>query len=382
MKKTLSILLISTFFYSCVKENNIDGDGYNRESVLTNWVNNLVLPAYADFKIKMNDLEVKSNTFISSPDPNTIGDLQQALFQAQKVWQHVAMFELQGDTRIYMNTYPIDRETSTVPFPNSNEDDTTLESNLEGSISEINQIDFTKSGSIDEQGFAAFDYLINKDDALTKFTSDITKDKYKAYLTKVLNRMIALTNTSKTYWQNNAASIIANNGSNANASFDKMVNDYINYVEQGFRENKIATPSGKRDNLKNAEAVESYYSSEHSKEFFEESFKAINNFYYGISYDGSTTGAGLKTYLDYLNAEVYISNDNKNYKITDFVDIKFTNITTASESLATDFVTQVETDNSKMITMFNNIQEYVFLFKTNIFQALSVNQDYVDSDGD
>lgn len=392
MKKIISIILLSLSFFSCVKENKGDvstvTDDFNRELILSNWVQNLIIPAYADFKTKVEDLQNTAIAFVNNPNVTTQATLQNALFEAQKKWQHVAMFELQGTTRIYMNTYPVDRETSVFPDNNSNEDNATLEENLSKSVTEINQINFeNSSGTIDEQGFAALDFLINKENALSKFTELNTAESYKAYLNKVVDRVVVLTNTAHSYWVNNANSIIANSGSSASASFDKMANDYINYVEQGFRENKIAIPSGKRNNIKKVQAVESYYSSEHSKELFEEAYKAVKNFYYGTSYDGNQTAEGIKDYLDYLSAEVYISNENRYVPITTFIEAKFKDIDTAVNDLDADFVTYLNslpemTPATKMHHAFNEIQEYVILIKVNAFQALNIRIDYVDSDGD
>ncbi|MGY5353824.1 imelysin family protein [Wenyingzhuangia sp. IMCC45467] len=392
MKKIISLILALSLF-SCVKENKGDEntikDDFKRELILSNWVNNIIIPAYTDFKVKMDDLKSKSDAFVANPNTTTQTALQTSLFQAQKVWQHVAMFDIHSDAsevapyREYMNKYPIDRETSTFPINNSNEDDATLENNLEQL--DANTIDFTSSKSTDEQGFPAIDYLINGVD-ITKFTTDIKKDNYKAYLTKVVNRMVSLTNNVVAFWNNNANSIIANNGSSATASFDVMLNDYINYIEQGFRENKITTPSGYRagdgDQFKNELAVESYFSADYSKLFYEESFKAIKNLYYGVSYDESTTAESINTYLTYLDAEVYVSSENKDYKINDLMATKFTDIVNASSSLNANFVTQVNTNNSALRAVFHPIQSLVVLIKTNTFQALNVKIDYVDSDGD
>ncbi|WP_010135863.1 imelysin family protein [Ochrovirga pacifica] len=394
MKKIIGLLVLSVSLVSCVKENNgttQKTDEFNRALILENWVNNLVLPAFTDFKSKIEDLKIKENRFVSNPTTTTQTELQEALFQAQKVWQHVAMFELQAEangsnqngTRIYMNTYPIDRETSTNPFPNSNEDDRTLEENLNGTPETINNLDFKNtSGTIDEQGFPALDYLINSENILQKYIDPTTAANYKTYMTKIVDRMVTLSNGAYNYWTNNADKIIANSGSSSSASFDKMVNDYINYVEQGFRENKISNASGKRDGIKNKFAVEAYYSSENSKIYFNEAFKAVQNFYKGISYDGTTNKEGLDDYLDYLDAEVYVSSKNEDVKLTDQVVKNFASIQNTVATLNDDFVVQTEQDPSKMITTFNVIQDYVVLIKTNALEAMGVTIDYADSDGD
>ena len=388
MKKLILLIITSSLLISCVKENNgnvtIEKDNFNRSLILSNWVQNIVLPAYEDFKIKLTDLKSKEQNFTANPNTATLTELQDALFQAQLVWQHVAMFDLHRNSsekasyRLFMNTYPIDNETS---IGNSNEDDATLIDHLENG--DASNIELDRSNAIDEQGFPAIDYLINGV-ALSKYTTDPKKENYKVYLTKVVDRMVSLTNNVVSYWNNNASAIIANNGSSATASFDLMLNDYINYVEQGFRESKIATPSGKRsgNEFKNELAVESYYSADHSKALFDEAYKAVKNLYYGISYDGTKTGTSIDAYLKYLNAEFFNTSDKKDYKIADYIDTKFADIEAVTQDLDDNFVTQINTDNTKLFTTFNVIQEYVVLIKTNTFQALNVRIDYVDADGD
>lgn len=384
MKKLVSILLVVVLFSACVVENDATKtDDFNREFVLDNWVNNLIIPAYADFKVKMEDLKTTSNAFIENPNTTTQLALQISLFQTQKVWQHVAMFELQGTTRVFMNTYPIDKETSTFPVNNSNEDERTLQTNLDDSVDFINELDFTLSGTVDEQGFPVIDFLVNQENTLTNFTNVSTSENYKAYLAKVITRMVDLTDTSITYWATNTNNIIANDGSNATASFDKMINDYLNYVEQGFRENKIATPSGERvGGIGNSEAVEAYHSSENSKIYFNEAYTAVKNFYYGISYDGTKDGEGIYEYLEYLNAEVYDSDVNADVKVVDYIESSFTTIQETVDILNDDFALQVEEDNDKMTDTFDVIQEYVRLMKVDVFQIINVKIDFVDSDGD
>ena len=46
------------------------------------------------------------------------------------------------------------------------------------------------------------------------------------------------------------------------------------------------------------------------------------------------------------------------------------------------FSEQISTNNSKMLQAYDELQRNVVLMKVDMFQALSINVDYVDADGD
>ena len=46
------------------------------------------------------------------------------------------------------------------------------------------------------------------------------------------------------------------------------------------------------------------------------------------------------------------------------------------------FVSQINSNNSLMIAVFNKLQEGVILLKTDMLSVLSISVDYIDADGD
>ncbi len=384
-------------------------DAFSRKSVLTNWVNNIIVPSYANFTSQLAALKKAETVFVDSPSETTLVALQEALFTAQKGWQHVAMFEFgkaeELNYRTFMNSYPVDFETS-INAENSEEDDTNILDNInevskkkivdeagnfvafENRTLTIDNIDFSISGRADEQGFAVVDYFVNglatsNSEIISFYTTNAKSANYKTYLTKVVDRMVALTNEVTTYWDANSATVISNDGSDASASFDKLINDYLNYLEKGFREAKIATPSGKRNGIENEKAVESFYSSQNSKILFLEAYKALQNFYEGNAFsDNSKKGHSIKSYLESLNATVWDSDQRKEVAITELAATQYTVIDEAVALLNDDFSVQIAQDNVKLLNTFNVIQEYIVLTKTNMFQQLNVKVDFVDGDGD
>jgi len=362
---------------------------FSRMGLLKNWVNNIITPAYLDFKKQLTVLKKAENNFVNTSSEENLVLLQKALLETQKKWQHVAMFEFgkaeELKYRTYMNSYPLDFKTSK---DNSEEDDDTIKTNLDEKNLKIDEINFKIEDRADEQGLPAVDYLINgqgtsNEGIIDFYTTNSRSANYKKYLTKVVDRMVNLTNEVVIDWQKNADSIILKTEASDTGSFEKLINDYLNYFEQGFREAKIATPSGKRDGVKFIRAVESFYSSKNSKILFLESYKALKNFYEGNAYsDNSKRGHSIKSYLEFLNQTVWDEDSRRQLNIIELVDEKYKAIDKSVTLLNEDFTEQIKTDNSKMKDTFNALQSYVILTKLNIFQLLNVTVDFVDGDGD
>jgi len=61
---------------------------------------------------------------------------------------------------------------------------------------------------------------------------------------------------------------------------------------------------------------------------------------------------------------------------------QFTAIRTEAENVGPDFSQQVSEDNVRMLALYDEMQRLVVLLKVDMLQALSINVDYVDADGD
>lgn len=393
MKKSLFILslLVLITIISCSKSDDSGGreeeTNFDREALLNNWVNNIIKPALTEFNSKLSELKTSQSQFTTTPSESNLEQLQMALFEAQTAWQHVAMFDLGIEDLIYrkfMNSYPVDFITTA---DDSQEDDNTILSNIEANSLPIADINFELELRKNEQGLPAVDYMINglagtNAEIVTFYTSNALSQNYKDYLEKVLDRMVSLTNQVVTYWNDNANTVIANSGSSATASFDKIVNDYVNYVERGFREPKIAMPSGKRNGTANKEAVESFYSPENSKALFLEAYEAVKNMYYGKSFSNGTNAQGIDDYLTFLKATAFDADERITKDVTTIIEERFAAIQQVVNGLNNDFVVQVETDNGKLLETFNVIQQFVTVLKTSALSAMDVRVDFRDNDGD
>ena len=68
--------------------------------------------------------------------------------------------------------------------------------------------------------------------------------------------------------------------------------------------------------------------------------------------------------------------------LSDLIIAQFEEARVAIELLNTDFTEQIATDNTAMLNAYDELQRNVILLKVDMLQALSIDVDYVDTDGD
>jgi predicted lipoprotein len=370
MVKKISVFILLVFIFSCSSDDNSNsstGDDFDRASLLTNWADNIIIPAHQDFSGKLNALNSSAQTFNTTPNQTNLDALRSSWLNAYKVWQHVEMFNI-GEAEVLnyyfaLNTYPVNA------------------SEIESNISSGNY-DLAQVNSLDAQGFAGIDYLlygIATTDAVVieKYSIDANAASYKQYLTDLIARMQDLTQQVINDWTGTYRdTFVTSDGNTATSSLNKLVNDFIFYYEKGLRANKVGIPAGIFSSSSLPDRVEGYYNQEVSKLLVEEALDAVQNFFNGTHYDVSSTGASLKSYLDYLNT----------IKDGDDLSVLITNQFNAAEAqlgqLNSNFVTQINTDNTKMTQAYDQLQLAVVMLKVDMLQAFNVSVDYVDADGD
>lgn len=122
--------------------------------------------------------------------------------------------------------------------------------------------------------------------------------------------------------------------------------------------------------------VEAYHSAELSKQLYLKSLESVQDFFLGKHFEANGSGLSYDDYLDYLNT---IKNGEDLSKL---INTQFDTVAQQASVLNENFVTQIQVDNSKMLTAYDELQKNVVLLKVDMVQALSISIDYVDSDGD
>lgn len=384
MKKIVLLLLSTLILWGCSDSGTSgpEADDFDRQAILENWADNIILPAFESFAAETENLKTAANTFSATPNEQTLTDLREQWLISYKAWQHVSMFEMGRamdiDYRGYINTFPANADESS-----PGEGQTILENIEEGNYNLV--LPSLRS----TQGFPALDFLLyglGDDDTSTLefYTTSESAEAYRTYVTDLTTRIDALTDEVLEHWQNGYRDEFVNNsGSGANGSLDMMINDYIFYYEKILRAGKIGIPAGVLRPGANVPAanklpdrVEAYYSKDFSKALFMEGLDAAQNFFNGTHFGTEQNGESLRSYLEYLGT----TKDGED--LAALINGQFENARQEAENLNINLAEQVETNNTQMLTTYDQLQQNVVFMKVDMLQALNISVDYVDADGD
>ena len=367
-----SLIFSFIFLFSCSEDNSTpaSSDNYDRKELLSNLVNNIIIPAHQNFN---NELQLFESTVNSFDDDRSISNLemiQDQFIVAYRAWQYIEMFNIGYAEEIYyaskMNIYPAN---TTRILENINSDNVDLDGN---------------SNQFSAQGFPAIDYLLfglaeNNIQILDIYSID--NNATFTYLNLLVSKMIENTDAVIDYWENNRQDFINSTGNTSSSSLNMLANDFVYYYEKGLRANKVGIPAGVWSG-ELPQNVEAYYKSDISKILAIEGLQASADFFNGIHFgDSQTNGEGLYDYLAYLDDTNY-SDSSMFVGLQDDIVDSFHNSMVKLNQLNDNFALQIETDNMKMLEAYDAIQQGVVRLKTNMLSILGISVDYYDADGD
>ena len=344
---------------------NDELNSFDHTEMLTNWVDNIIIPSITNFDNSLEIFKESATTFVNAPTTETLSNLKEAWLSSFLKWQHVEMFDIGLSEEIYyknrINLYPTNVER------------------IENNISTLNY-DLDEPVNFSAQGLNSIDYLLfgigeNEVEIISKFSDENLN--YGKYLTDLVDKMVSLTYEIKSSWNDEyKSSFISSTDNTASSSINKVVNDFIYYFEKGFRANKIGIPAGVFSDKPLPDRVEAYYGKNYSKILALEATNAVNYFFNGnYSNDTESKGLSIKDYLDYLEAD-------KEEKLSEKINSQLEKIKTKVSELNTNFSEQVSQENLKMLIAYDVIQANVVFLKVDMLQVLNISVDYVDADGD
>ena len=361
--------------FSCSENNNdysSSSDNYNRQALLDNLVSNIIIPAHDNHMQNLNDLQSNINTFISDKTISNLQSVRSSFIDSYLAWQHIEMFNIGYAEEIFyarkMNIYP----TNTI----------TIENNIQDQAYDLDNDPYQYSA----QGYPAIDYMIfglgdGEEEILEKYLLDSSNVTYTNYLNDLIINMVANSQSVIEYWSSNSSNFINSTANTASSSLNMLVNDFVYYYEKGLRANKIGIPAGYWSGLL-PQNVEAFYKQDISKALAMEALTACQNFFLGRHFESNeTVGEGLYDYLAYLDDTNY-SDSQMFIGLEDDIVDAFENSMQKLELLNDNFVTQINTDNLKMLEAFDAIQVGVVRLKTNMMSILGISVDYFDADGD
>lgn len=336
------------------------GISFDRGTMLVHWADDFIISGYTDLASKISILDERVVNFNADPTVLGLQTLREAWLVSYRSFQKVAMFEIGKaemlNYRNRINVYP------------------TNTSGIQELIA-TGTWNLDLPSTIDEQGFPAIDYLLNglgsDDETVAVY---IANPAYKNYLKSLSETIGSLTNQVLTDWNTSfRASYVANTSSSSTGAVDQTVNAFMFYYEKALRAGKVGIPAGVFSASPLPQKVEGLYKANESKRLLLDALSATRNFFNG---NGVQQGPSLKIYLDTLNS---VKNGSD---LSALINNQFDASETQINELSNNFAEQVVQDNSKMLSAYDALQRNVVLMKVDMFQALSIDINYVDADGD
>lgn len=360
------VILMMTVVSSCgdsdINPPATTGDSYDRAQLLTDVADHMIIPGYDKYVADLIALTSSTSAFVDSPDLNTLATIRNSYVAASLSWQKVSLFEIgpaeQISLRNYTNIFPTNRDE--------------ISEHINTGVYNL-----VLPSTMDAQGLPAVDYLLfgiaENDAAIIEYYSNMPNAS--AYLTDIINRLTSLASEVLNEWTTNyRAAFVADSGSDATSSLNKLANDYIFYYERFLRAGKIGIPAGVFSGDALPSTTEGRYSKIYSKQFFLAGLNTAADFFAGTDHDSTSSAESLLSYLQYLG--------NDQAALGQRIVDQFEMIRTTADALSDDFGVQITEDNSKMLETYDELQKNVILLKVDMLQALNIKIDFVDADGD
>ena len=374
IKRVIKITFLTLALGSCGGNGNDpsrEDNGKDRQVILTHWADNIIIPAYANFKLKFDAMKVKADAFSLAPNNTTLSGFRFAWSEAYLEWQKVELFEFGPadltTLRNFYNIYPTD---------------------VAGITSNINDpsVNLDLPVSYARQGFPALDYLINgvgSDDSqiISFYTAGDNAAKRIAYVKRITDRMNTLISNVISSWSTYREIFISKTGLDIGSSFGNVVNAYLLYYERYIRSGKIGIPSGSTvatGGTINPDKVEAFYKKDISLELAKNAHTAAVDFFNGKNAIPGADGPSFNSYLDALDAKDAATGT----MLSKIINDQFTVITAHLNGLLPDLSQQVQSNNQPVVDTYTAMQKLVRIIKVDMTSALSVTVTYTDNDGD
>lgn len=372
IKIQIPFLLLATLV-GCVDstENKSQPDvSTDRKEMLTFWVEELILPSYAEFDKDLQAMLITADDFTTNPTESSLSAFRTSWTEAYISWQNVEMYEVgpaeKYTLRSFFNIYPADVAG--------------IQNNITSGTANLNL-----PSTYAQQGFPALDFLLNgvaaQEENILAFYLDSEKGAQRlSYIKVLVSRMDTLLDQVISEWKGTAKDDFINRTSlDIGSSTASLVNAYVLYYERHVRSGKFGIPSGATiasAGTPNPDKVEAYYKKDISGKLAKTAQLAFSNFFNGKA--NGKQGPSLKSYLNSIDAK----DPSTGKLLSEYINEQFSIIENLVEALSDDYYYQIETDNEAMVKVYQEMQKAVRILKVDMTSAMSITITYTDNDGD
>jgi predicted lipoprotein len=361
------VICFSLFVLSaCEKEKTSEEGAFNREEMLLNYADNLILPAYQEAHNAAIKLADEVDLFVAQTTTEQLLSLKNAWVNAYAKWQFVKAYNL-GPAAPQGFQKSLLEEIATFPVSESKIDQLLSSGNF-------NLNDFNR----DSRGYLAVEYLIygninqNATEVLELFNN---QQHRKNYLLACANHIKSKLNEVLVQWNTSYKPIFLSNiGTDVGSSTSILYNEFIKSFES-IKNFKIELPLGKRPGQTKAEPqlVEAYYSGL-SIYFLKLHLQYMQQIYFGSALSGNKE-LGFKHYLETVTG---------GKELVETTLIQWDNVLKAAELLTDNTpLSQLVVDNPESVeTLRMELQKHTRFFKSDMSSLLGIAITFSSGDGD
>jgi predicted lipoprotein len=365
-KLIFPIITLTLLLYACNKEEKKEEEGFDRSLMLRNYAENLVVPAFKDLQLSVNNLQQNANSFINDVSLDKLQLLQDQWFETYKTFQFVNAYNF-GPAGEQGLSRSITEEIATFPVSIIK-----LDNILNGGSYNFN--DFNR----DARGLLTVEYLIygklNEDNSavLQLFTQNPVRRNYLVEC--IANVKTRLDNVVNAWTPSFINQFVSNNGTAAGSSTSQLYNEFVKSFET-IKNFKIELPMGLRPGQVQPEPqlVEALYSGK-TLDIIKEHIKSIEAIYHGRSKSG-VNGIGFKTYLESVtNGKQLVTSTLEQLEV-----VKATLNAIPSDSPIS---VQIVNNPAPLEAFRTELQRHTRFFKSDMSSLLGIAITYSSGDGD
>lgn len=352
----LAALGTTAVFYACSKGSSGDSDngGSNdtfKSGMLTNYADNLIMPAYADFQSKITSLESAVNGFLVAPSTTTQDAVRPVFKNTYLSFERISVPFLGPASSLSLN-----RSVNTFPAVVSR-----IEAGIQSGVYDLTVPIISDS----IQGLPALDYLLFSGNAVSQFSGPGAAGR-KKYVQDIVARMKLLTQTVVAQWNGGYRSVFVSSlKTDVGSSIGLLINQFAMEMD-AMKGPRIGWPFGKQSNgTVFADKCEGYYSGS-SAALAVENLSSLKNYYTGGS------GSGIDDYL------VLLRKDQLNKDVLAQFEVAINALKAIPDPLSAAFTGQP----SVVEEAYRQVQKLLTLLKTDVASATGVQINYMDNDGD
>lgn len=322
-----------------------------KTGMLTNYADNIIIPAYTSLQDKLNVLDASVNLFLATPSDANQQSLKAPFKAAYIGYEAISAAYFGPASSVLLNN-------SLNTFP-------CVPSKIEAGIT-TGVYNFTQPVLSDSiQGFPTLDYLLFSTGAVQKF-SDAGAAGRKKYVQDIMARMKSLVGSTLSQWTGSYRSTFINSTqTNVGSSIGYLINQFA-FELDALKGPRIGWPFGKQSNgIVFADKCEAYYSGI-TAALAVANLTSLKNYYAGGSGDGIA---------DYL---VLIKRGDLNNEVLAQFEIALNALKAIPDPMSSAFtLNPTLVDNA-----YKEVQKLLTLIKTDVASATAVQVTYMDNDGD